>query len=150
MLKKVAKTIILLCAVNQLQAHDIKVASFTFSHESGKLFCEVKADRLQMLNAVNGDLCEQTLQYYLDDHFSILFDNKKLKQKVIEYRLTDHFMEITMSMETETINPNTIDVITTYLIDQVDGHENVVIFNRNDKARSFRLSSQRTKITANY
>ncbi|MFY0602117.1 MAG: hypothetical protein JXR03_20750 [Cyclobacteriaceae bacterium] len=139
-----------LCVFNHLQAHDIKVASFNIYLESGQLMCEIKADGTQIFQALDADQCVQTLQYYTDEHLSITFDKRQVKQKVLDYKVTDHFVIISISLEAHTSVPATIEATNTYLIERVNGHENVMIFNLHDRVRSFRQSRERTEITVNY
>ncbi|MCR9254379.1 MAG: hypothetical protein NXI20_28455 [bacterium] len=148
-MKRIFLILSMVFVVSATRAHDLKIAFFEIKENNGSISAALRVDRVEMLKALEADLSLESINDYISTHIKITSDNKVLV-KAVSYELKEQVIEIKCAVKGLSPKSAKITVWNTVLLDQVEGHENVVIFKLHDKTRSFRMSEKRKEIIAKY
>ncbi|MCV9386522.1 DUF6702 family protein [Reichenbachiella ulvae] len=142
-------------------SHDLKLGFFQCYQINDNLYLQVKLDREEILEAVmkNGTTTtsgkedfKMAIFDYVKNRLALSFNDQssQIQFFLIEYD-EDH---IHLRGHIKGFDPNqsikNIAITNTCLIEEVDGQENIVQFDLNNKKRSFRLNKQHIQTEFNY
>ncbi|MGB3182969.1 MAG: DUF6702 family protein [Cyclobacteriaceae bacterium] len=152
-MKNLLITSILLClslSAITARAHDVRIAVFSIYEKDGRVLCDIKADRVQTLQALDGEVEAGSVTDYLARHLNIAFDGQDAPLTFTRHSLTDHYITLSFELQTVAGSPESVSVFTDFLTDTVEGHENRIILKLNERIRSFRIGKGKTEIEAVY
>lgn len=133
-----------------VSGHDMRMAQFTVHVEKGQLICDSRIDKEDFENAIDGEVSQEEVERYLKSHLVFKFNESDVDFSLLSYELKKNVIAVRFSMKTSNYNPTEIEVMNTVLLEEVDGHDNIMRFVLHDKTRTFRFTEKRKTISFNY
>lgn len=142
-------------------AHDLKLGFFQCYEEDQQFYLQVKLDREHLFAAIqeaglspNSQAADfkKAIFDYVSDHVSLSLNHQlaQLHFFLIEYD-EEHIHLKAKIKDIDIHSPiQNIEVSNTCLVNEIDGHENIIQFDLNNRRRSFRLNKSRVQTTFNY
>ncbi len=132
--------------------HDIAMAKFDVIQNNETISLEVSFDRedLESTFGEHVEINEETVGNYLNKKTSWTFNNESPTIKVVSLSEDRLFYRVSCQFEGSYSNIKKIKVQNTCLLEQVDGHSNIVSFEVNGKYRMFRMHEGRQEIFVGY
>ncbi|MEM9328263.1 MAG: DUF6702 family protein [Bacteroidota bacterium] len=135
--------------------HDVKMARFTVEEQNENYEIAVSFDRVDILEAIYGRPTESIevldqIGDYVERRVAYKFDGRPVPFQLdaIEYTKDNILLNGIIHAPGGTVH--TIEVENTCLLDEVDGHMNIMEFFLSNHRRYFRLHEGRTKTIVDY
>jgi hypothetical protein len=147
--------LICLCPHNSDAAHDLRVARFRITATVSGYDFNVNFDREDILKEIYGQQKYEKkvinqITNYVEDHLRITIDDEPIAYELTEIEFTKDNILLRGKLLSALREIKKIDVQNTCLINQIDGHMNIMEFFLNDKERFFRLDKDRIRTTVKY
>lgn len=132
-------------------SHNIRAAYFEISKAEQKYLLNVRFDRQDLLKELGAfSQLDEAVNKYLEDHFSLQFDEKSVEFVVNEVTMDDLYIKWSGGIAYPPQEFRRIKVWNTCLIDTIKGHSNLIVTKLYGRSRTFRLSSERLSTVIDY
>lgn len=135
--------------------HDLRVARFRITATSEGYDFDINFDREDILKEIYStqkyqpEVIDQITKY-IENHVTIHIDDEAIKYELTEIEYTEETILLKGKLLSDLRPIKKIDVSNTCLINQIEGHLNIMEFFLNDKERFFRLDKDRIRTTVAY
>ena len=135
--------------------HDIKMARFRVEKQTSGYEISVAFDRVDILEAVYSQPVERVevieqIEAYVKPRVTYRIDGRAIPYQFESIEYTKENIILTGTIKVPIGRVDEIEVENTCLIQEIDGHLNIMEFFMNDNKRYFRLHEGRTKTTVTY
>ncbi len=135
--------------------HDLRMARFNISESENGYTLDINFDRADFLKTIyatdqyQSDVLEQA-KIYIRQNLQYVFDGDSVSFELDSIQYTEENIFLTGMLMTARRNISEIQVANTCLIEDVEGHLNIMEFFLNGKKRFFRLDENRITTTIKY
>ncbi len=133
-------------------SHDIQVAYFKI-HQSGEEiavdFVFEKEDVHLTLGTNDKELTDQSMQAYLEEHFSLIIDDQKQSLVYGAMAIQEKHITLQAKPKAQISQIKTLKIENTCLLD-IKKHSNIIQIRLYDQARDFLMNKDRTEIHVQY
>jgi len=141
-----------------LYAHDIPVADFIFAQKGTILQLKITLDKADFEKACNEgqEQCmeqedkENLMKDYLRSHLTVKVNERWLPIQFQSIGMDKHHRTIKASFTPIKERIQSVYIHNTCLIEEIEGHSNVITAHINDKMRGFRMDKKRVFIEIGY
>lgn len=149
-MRKITFTIALLFSLFLVHGHDFRIAHYTIHRIDSTIFCDVRIDLDDFKNAAGAHLHQGKLKRFMKKYLMFTFNDDSIAISQVAHEVTDEWIKIRKTLDTDIINPGKVDVYNDLLIGKVEDHDNVIRFLFHDRTWVFRLNEKRHQISFSY
>lgn len=131
-------------------SHDTRLAHFFTYVKDGKMICEAKIDREDIVKVLEAEITSNVLSDYLKDHLSFHFDGEKLEIELAKLEISEDWIKINLNLNTSNTQPSEIEIFNDVLSEEIKGHDNLMRFILHDRKRIFRLNKEKQQTSFSY
>ncbi len=137
-------------------AHDLQISLFEVgTNEDGHIELFVRLDKENILKEMYANCTDYSqintcLESYLNEHFSLSFDQQRTAFELIDLNHTTEYIEMNLVTTSSITMVKQIEVFNDVLVADRPAQENILRLSFYDQNRSFRMNKDRIKTTITY